>query len=63
MFDNQITKSCEIIEVFDGFQKHTPFDELSCKGMANCPDLEGCVFKKCCKKYKRGKRCKKCPNS
>lgn len=21
----------------------------------------GCDFKKCCKKYKRGKRCKKCP--
>ncbi|SKB37183.1 hypothetical protein SAMN05660226_00981 [Parapedobacter luteus] len=21
----------------------------------------GCEFKKCCKKYKRGKRCKKCP--
>lgn len=20
-----------------------------------------CVFKKCCKKYKEGKRCKKCP--
>lgn len=20
-----------------------------------------CEFKKCCKKYKRGKRCKKCP--
>ncbi|MGK6352930.1 hypothetical protein [Parapedobacter sp. DT-150] len=23
----------------------------------------GCVFKKCCKKYKRGKRCKKCPKA
>lgn len=21
----------------------------------------GCDFKKCCKKYKKGKRCKKCP--
>jgi hypothetical protein len=21
-----------------------------------------CIFKKCCKKYKEGKRCKKCPN-
>lgn len=28
-----------------------PFGEFSC-----------CVLKKCCKKYKRGKRCKKCPN-
>ncbi|SFC70681.1 hypothetical protein SAMN05421747_12048 [Parapedobacter composti] len=27
------------------------------------PYSEGgcCDFKKCCKKYKRGKRCKKCP--
>jgi len=23
----------------------------------------GCDFKKCCKKYKKGKRCKKCPKS
>ncbi|WP_165358825.1 MULTISPECIES: hypothetical protein [Spirosoma] len=21
-----------------------------------------CVLKKCCKKYKKGKRCKKCPD-
>lgn len=28
-----------------------PFGEFSC-----------CIFKKCCKKYKRGKRCKKCPD-
>ncbi len=21
-----------------------------------------CILKKCCKKYKKGKRCKKCPN-
>lgn len=26
--------------------------------MRNCRD---CQFKKCCKKYKRGKRCGKCP--
>lgn len=24
--------------------------------------LEECVLKKCCKKYKKGKRCKKCPD-
>lgn len=24
---------------------------------------DSCVFKKCCKKYKEGKRCKKCPKS
>ena len=28
-----------------------PFGEFSC-----------CIFKKCCKKYKTGKRCKKCPD-
>ncbi|TYP97790.1 hypothetical protein BC792_102212 [Sphingobacterium allocomposti] len=37
------------------------FDELK-KGLNMNPDLGCCVFKKCCKKYKRGKRCKKCPN-
>lgn len=25
-------------------------------------DSPCCVFKKCCKKYKKGKRCKKCPD-
>jgi len=25
------------------------------------PDSESCIFKKCCEKYKKGKRCKKCP--
>ncbi|MGI4805871.1 MAG: hypothetical protein ACRYFL_13975 [Janthinobacterium lividum] len=24
-------------------------------------DLGECIFKKCCEKYKKGKRCKKCP--
>lgn len=23
---------------------------------------QGCDFKKCCKKYKKGKRCRKCPD-
>lgn len=30
------------------------------KGMALF--LSSCDMKKCCKKYKKGKRCKKCPN-
>ncbi|SEK56660.1 hypothetical protein SAMN05421740_10298 [Parapedobacter koreensis] len=34
-------------------------DPQTFKGMN--PYLAGCEFKKCCKKYKRGKRCKKCP--
>ncbi|MEZ0612186.1 hypothetical protein ACAW74_26990 [Fibrella sp. WM1] len=24
-------------------------------------NVPGCVFKTCCKKYKKGKRCKSCP--
>jgi len=24
--------------------------------------FSACDFKKCCKKYKKGKRCKKCPD-
>ncbi len=23
----------------------------------------GCIYKKCCKKYKKGKRCKDCPKA
>lgn len=23
---------------------------------------QGCILKKCCKKYKKGKRCRKCPD-
>jgi len=29
------------------------------KGIQSC--LVCCEFKKCCKKYKKGKRCKNCP--
>ena len=25
--------------------------------------VQECVFKKCCKKWKKGKRCKKCPDA
>ena len=40
--------------------QHTPFlDDLK-KGVAAC--LLCCDYKKCCKKYKKGKRCKKCPD-
>lgn len=34
----------------------------STKGFNPFVDFSCCVFKKCCKKYKRGKRCKKCPD-
>ncbi len=36
-------------------------DELK-KGLDPTSDFSCCIFKKCCKKYKRGKRCKKCPD-
>lgn len=31
------------------------------KGLNPYSEGCGCDFKKCCKKYKRGKQCKKCP--
>jgi len=31
------------------------------KGLNPYSCCSGCDFKKCCKKYKEGKRCKKCP--
>lgn len=38
-----------------------PTDPQNHKGLNPYRDGCGCDFKKCCKKYKRGKRCKKCP--
>jgi len=40
--------NCEMIDSPKGIN---PFGDFSC-----------CVFKKCCKKYKKSKRCKKCPD-
>lgn len=37
-----------------------PTDPENNKGL-NPYRAFGCDFKKCCKKYKEGKRCKKCP--
>lgn len=45
--DNLILK-CNIAESPKGLN---PFGDFTC-----------CDMKKCCKKYKRGKRCKKCPD-
>lgn len=36
-------------------------DPQNHKGLNPCREGCGCEFKKCCKKYKKGKRCKKCP--
>lgn len=41
---------------------NNPFFDEAKKGLNCNPDLGCCIFKKCCKKYKRGKRCKKCPD-
>ncbi|TCV12852.1 hypothetical protein EDC17_102221 [Sphingobacterium alimentarium] len=34
----------------------------SAKGFNPFADFSCCALKKCCKKYKKGKRCKKCPD-
>lgn len=45
-----VVKNLNLVqEPFGGLGEHF----LSCARM--------CEFKKCCKKYKEGKRCKKCP--
>lgn len=42
-------------------QKESGF--MNAKGFIALPVVEtGKTKKKCCKKYKKGKRCKKCPN-
>ena len=40
--------------------ENNPFDEK--KGNNPFNSHKESAFKKCCKKYKKGKRCKKCPN-
>jgi hypothetical protein len=45
-------KDCTIFEV------DAPNEKLWTK---SCGASIDCVFKKCCKNYKKGKRCKKCP--
>jgi hypothetical protein len=42
-------------------EKIIPTDSEFLKGYASF--LSFCDRKKCCKKYKKGKRCKKCPNA
>ena len=40
-------------------EKIVPTDPEFTKGISSF--LTCCAGKKCCKKYKKGKRCKKCP--
>jgi len=45
--DSLVSKIC----IYESPKGINPFGDFSC-----------CIAKKCCKKYKRGKRCKKCPD-
>ncbi len=47
---NDLDKTLNI-EISESPKGINPFGDFSC-----------CILKKCCKKYKRGKRCKKCPD-
>ncbi len=42
-----------------GEEKTIPTDPALFKGIGAC--LLCCIHKKCCKKYKKGKRCSDCP--
>lgn len=41
---------------------NSPFDPATFKGVNPYMEFTCQVFKKCCKKYKKGKRCSKCPD-
>ncbi len=51
--DNQI-----LLPILDAPDLH----DLNSKGINVYGAENLCIFKKCCKKYKKGKRCKKCPD-
>lgn len=42
---------CIITDIKESAKGFNPFADFSC-----------CALKKCCKKYKKGKRCNKCPD-
>jgi len=50
----------DISELTAGMESLLPTDPATYKGL-NPYRACGCDFKKCCKKYKKGKRCGKCP--
>ncbi len=39
-----------------------PLESSQEKGYEQCHLPQECIFKKCCEKYKKKKRCKKCPD-
>ncbi len=41
---------------------YSPLDPANFKGLNPYAEFSCQAFKKCCKKYKKGKRCSKCPN-
>ena len=51
----------DMVKLESGEQRNIiPTDPEFSKGMGLV--FLNCDFKKCCKKYKKGKRCKKCPD-
>ena len=48
---SELNQQDNIIDIKESAKGFNPFADFSC-----------CDLKKCCKKYKRGKRCKKCPD-
>jgi hypothetical protein len=56
--ESTVKEMCKDVEI-QGNMK-LPTDPANNKGL-NPYQGQGCDFKKCCKKYKKGDRCKKCP--
>ncbi len=44
------------------FETPMPSSDAKLLGQFNPFVGQECILKKCCKKYKKGKRCKKCPD-
>lgn len=51
-----------IVNTLTSAEDTNPFLTELRKGFFANTDTDCCIFKKCCKKYKKGKRCKKCPD-
>lgn len=61
MIENELVKE-NLLEAEEVLEIR-PSDPECFKGICPFTIHSGSEFKKCCKKYKRGKRCKKCPNA
>jgi len=49
------------VNILEENKLENPFLAEVKKGFDFQADNDFCIFKTCCKKYKKGKRCKKCP--